>query len=324
MDRRTVLAALVWRLAWPRVSQAKEHRSWRVGWLSPASSASGGYELGALRGALRALGYLEGQSIVIDARWADGKSQRLPDLARALVGARVDVICTSGTPATMAAKAATGNIPIIFGRAAFPDKTGLVSNLSRPGGNLTGVTFIGPEYGKRLEMLREVSPRTARVALLYNDQNAASVLAMRETQEWGRSLQTSVEPLGVHDEASLQAALAAIRSTRAEALMTTADPLIASYRSRVVDFANEHRLIAMYGEREYVRAGGLMFYGTSTTDMWRHAATHVDRVLKGAKPGDLPVEQPTQFELMINLKAAKALGLTLPQSLLLRADQLIE
>jgi putative ABC transport system substrate-binding protein len=261
---------------------------------------------------------------VIDARWADGKSQRLPDLARALVGARVDVICTSGTPATMAAKAATGNIPIIFGRAAFPDKTGLVSNLSRPGGNLTGVTFIGPEYGKRLEMLREVSPRTARVALLYNDQNAASVLAMRETQEWGRSLQTSVEPLGVHDEASLQAALSAVRSIKADALMTTADPLLASYRSRVVDFANEYRLIAMYGEREYVRAGGLMFYGTSTTDMWRHAATHVDRVLKGAKPGDLPVEQPTQFELMINLKTAKALGLTLPQSLLLRADQLIE
>ena len=163
MDRRTVLAALVWMLAWPRVSRAKQHRSWRLGWLSPASSDSGGYELEALRGALRALGYLEGQSIVIDARWADGNSQRLPDLARALVGARVDVICTSGTPATMAAKAATGNIPIIFGRAAFPDKTGLVSNLSRPGGNLTGVTFIGPEYGKRLEMLREVSPRTARV-----------------------------------------------------------------------------------------------------------------------------------------------------------------
>ncbi|HEY7039394.1 MAG TPA: ABC transporter substrate-binding protein [Methylomirabilota bacterium] len=324
MDRRTVLAALVGMLAWPRVSRAKEHRSWRIGWLSPASAASGGYELEALRGALRALGYLEGQSIVIDARWADGKSQRLPDLARALVGARVDVICTSGTPATMAAKAATGNIPIIFGRAAFPDKTGLVSNLSRPGGNLTGVTFIGPEYGKRLEMLREVSPRTARVALLYNDQNAASVLAMRETQEWGRSLQTSVEPLGVHDEASLQAALSAVRSIKADALMTTADPLLASYRSRVVDFANEYRLIAMYGEREYVRAGGLMFYGTSTTDMWRHAATHVDRVLKGAKPGDLPVEQPTQFELMINLKTAKALGLTLPQSLLLRADQLIE
>jgi putative ABC transport system substrate-binding protein len=324
MDRRTVLAALVGMLAWPRVSRAKEHRSWRIGWLSPASAASGGYELEALRGALRARGYLEGQSIVIDARWADGKSQRLPDLARALVGARVDVICTSGTPATMAAKAATGSIPIIFGRAAFPDKTGLVSNLSRPGGNLTGVTFIGPEYGKRLEMLREVSPRTARVALLYNDQNAASVLAMRETQEWGRSLQTSVEPLGVHDEASLQAALSAVRSIKADALMTTADPLLASYRSRVVDFANEYRLIAMYGEREYVRAGGLMFYGTSTTDMWRHAATHVDRVLKGAKPGDLPVEQPTQFELMINLKTAKALGLTLPQSLLLRADQLIE
>ena len=324
MDRRTVLGVLVSMVAWSRVSRAKEQRVWRIGWLSPAPAASGGYELEALRGALRELGYLEGQSMVIDARWAEGNSQRLPELARALVDARADVICTSGTPATMAAKAATASIPIIFGRAAFPDKTGLVSNLSRPGGNLTGVTFIGPEYGKRLEMLREVSPRTARVALLYNDRNTASVLAMRETQEWGRSLQTMVEPLGVHDEASLQAALGAVRSSKVEALMTTADPLIASYRARVVEFANGHRLITMYGEREYVRAGGLMFYGTSTTDMWRHAATHVDRVLKGAKPGDLPVEQPTQFELMINLKTAKALGLTLPQSFLLRADQLIE
>jgi putative ABC transport system substrate-binding protein len=147
---------------------------------------------------------------------------------------------------------------------------------------------------------------------------------MHETQEWAKPLQVSVEPLGVHDSASLQAGFAAIRHGKAEAVITTADPLLASYRTRVVDFANDRRLISMYGDREYVRGGGLMFYGTSTTDMWRHAATYVDRILKGATPGELPVEQPTQFELMINLKTAKALGLTLPQSLLLRADQVIE
>jgi putative ABC transport system substrate-binding protein len=324
MDRRIVLAALAALVMLPGTSWAQPARPWRIGWLSPASASTDGYELDALRDGLRKLDLVDGRSILIEARWGEGDARRLPVLARSLVAANVDVICTSGTPATQAAKAATKSIPIIFGRAAFPDKTGLVSNLTHPGGNLTGVTFIGPEYGKRLELLKEVSPKISRVALLYNDHNSASVLAMHETQEWARTLQVTVEPLGVHDGASLQAAFAAIRHGRAEAVITTADPLLASHRTRVVDFANERRLVSMYGDREYVRAGGLMFYGTSTTDMWRHAATYVDRILKGATPGDLPVEQPTQFELIINLKTAKALGLTLPQSLLLRADQVIE
>jgi len=324
MDRRTVLAALAALLIRPGVSRAQPARPWRIGWLSPASASTDGYELDALRDGLRKLDLVDGRSIIIVARWGEGDARRLPDLARSLVAANVDVICTSGTPATQAAKAATKSIPIIFGRAAFPDKTGLVSNLTRPGGNLTGVTFIGPEYGKRLELLKEVSPRTSRVALLYNDHNVASVLAMRETQEWARTLRVTVEPLGVHDGESLQAAFATMRHGKAEAVITTADPLLASHRTRVVDFVNERRLVSMYGDREYVRAGGLMFYGTSTTDMWRHAATYVDRILKGARPGDLPVEQPTLFELMINLRTAKALGVTLPQSLLLRADEVIE
>jgi len=196
--------------------------------------------------------------------------------------------------------------------------------LARPGGNLTGVTFIGPEYGKRLELLREVSPKVSRVALLYNDRNTASVLAMNETQEWARTLRVGIEPLGVQDRASLETAFAAIRRGSFDALMTTADPLLASYRSLIVEFATGRRLLSMYGDREYVVAGGLMFYGTSLADMWRHAAIYVDRILKGAKPGDLPVEQPTKFELVINLKTAKALGLTIPPSLLARADQVIE
>ncbi len=299
-------------------------RVWRIGWLSPPPAATGASELEALRKGLRELDYIEGRNLVIEARWADGDPARLPRLARAFVELKVDVICTAGTPATLAAKQATTTIPIVFGRAAFPDRTGLVGSLARPGGNLTGVAFIGPEYGKRLELLREVSPKISRVVLLYNDQNTASVMAMNETQEWAKALQVAIEPLGVHDRVSLEAAFAAIRPGRSHALMTTADPLLASFRTLIVKFVNGHRLMSMYGDRDYVVAGGLMFYGTSTADMWRHAAIYVDRILKGATPGDLPVEQPTKFELVINLKTAKALGLTIPQSLLLRADQVIE
>lgn len=256
--------------------------------------------------------------------WADGDQAMLPRLARALVERKVDVICTAGTPATLAAKHATTTIPIVFGRAAFPEQTGLVASMARPGGNLTGVTFIGPEYGKRLELLREVAPRISRVTLLYNDQNTASVLAMRETQKWAKPLQVGVEPLGVHDRVSLDAAFSAMRRGRPDALMTTADALLSSYRALIVKFAGDRRLISMYGDREYVKAGGLMFYGTSNADMWRHAAIHVDRILKGAKPGDLPVEQPTKFELIINMAATKSLGLTIPAAVRLRADEILD
>ncbi len=297
---------------------------YRIGWLSPPSAATGVSELDALREGLRQLNYVEGQSIMIEARWADGDPARLPELARALVELKVDIICTAGTPATLAAKQATTTIPIVFGRAAFPDRTGLVASFARPGGNLTGVTFIGPEYGKRLELLREVAPKLSRVALLYNDKNPASVLAVDETQQWAKSLRVVLEPLGVHDRPSLETAFVAMRRRRPDALMTTADPLVASYRTLIVDFATGQRLISMYGERDYVEVGGLMFYGTSTTEMWRQAAIYVDRILRGAKPGELPVRQPTKFEFVINLKTAKALGLTIPPSVLGRADKVIE
>ena len=322
----TVALAVVLLVA-SAASDAQEHkagRMWRIGWLSPPPSSTGASELEALREGLRELNYVEGRNLKVEARWADGDQTRLPGLARALVELRVDVICTAGTPATLAAKRATTTIPIVFGRAAFPERTGLVTSLARPGGNLTGVTFIGPEYGKRLELLREVSPKISRVVLLYNDKNTASVLAMNETQRWAKTLKVAVEPLGVHDRASLETAFSTIRRGTSEALMTTADALLASYRTLIVEFAGGRRLISMYGDREYVKAGGLMFYGTSTTDMWRHAAIYVDRILKGAKPGDLPVEQPTKFELMINMKTAKSLGLTIPATVLLRADQVIE
>jgi putative ABC transport system substrate-binding protein len=312
-------------LAAPLTAEAQQAgKTWRIGWLSPPSAAAGGAELDALREGLRELKYVEGQNITIEARWADGDDARLPQLARGLVDLKMDVICTSGTPATLAAKQETTTIPIVFGRAAFPDRTGLVASVARPGGNLTGVAFIGPEYGKRLELLREVAPKLSRVALLYNDRNTASVQAVVETQKWAKALHVVVEPIGVHDRPSLETAFAAIRRRLPNALMTTSDPLVNSYSTPIVDFAARHRLFAMYGDRGYVEAGGLMFYGTSTTDMWRHAAIQVDRILKGAKPKDLPVEQPTKFELIINLKAAKAQGLAIPRAVVQRADEVIQ
>ena len=332
MTRRAVLAftlaALLSLVAWVESESQGQRtgRTWRIGWLSPSPSATGSYELAALREGLRGLGYVEGErgNILLTERWADGAATRMPQLARELVEAKVDVICTSGTPATLHAKQATATIPIVFGRAAFPERTGLVASMARPGGNLTGVTFIGPEYGKRLELLREVSPRVSRVALLHNDQNAASVMAVEETRKWAATLQVTIEAWGVHDRASLEAAFAGMSRIRPDALMTTADPLLASYRVLVVEFAREQRLISMYGDREYVKAGGLMFYGTSISDMWRHAAIHVDQILRGAKPRDLPVEQPKKFELIINTRTSRSLGLTIPSSVLLRADQIVE
>jgi len=296
----------------------------RIGWLSAPTAATGAFELDALREGLRALNYVEGRNITIEARWADDDLARLPALARALVELKVDIICASGTPAALAAKEATTTIPLVFARVAFPEQTGLVASLARPGGNLTGVAFIGPEYGKRLELLREVVPTLSRVALLYNDKNTASVLAMNETQQAAKVLRVAVDPLGVHDRPGLDAAFTAMRRRLPEALMTTADSLISSNRASIVKFAAEHRLMSMYGDRTYVQDGGLMFYGTSLSDMWRHAARYVDRILNGAKPGILPVEQPTKFELVINLKTAKSLGLTIPPAVLLRADEVIE
>jgi putative tryptophan/tyrosine transport system substrate-binding protein len=326
MHRRTFLCGLtVGTLAAPLTAEAQRAgKVWRIGWLSPPSAETGASELDALRDGLRELNYVEGRNITIEAQWADGDPARLPELARRLVQLRVDIICTAGTPATLAAKQATTSIPIVFGAAAFPDRTGVVASYARPGGNLTGVAFIGPEYGKRLELLREIAVSLSRVVLLYNDKNPASLEAMKETRQWAGSLRVALDPLGIHDRSSLETTFAAMRRRPPDAVMTTADPLISSYRTLIVEFANKYRLLSMFPNRDYVDLGGLVFYGTSTTDMWRRGAIYVDRILRGAKPGDLPVEQPTKFELVINLKTAKALGLTIPQSLLVRADEIIQ
>jgi putative ABC transport system substrate-binding protein len=326
IHRRVLLAGLALealRVARPLAAQAAGGMH-RIGWLSPASAAEGGPNIEALREGLRELGYVEGQQIAIEARWADGHTDRLARLAADLVRLRVDVLCTAGSQAAAAAKQATPTIPIVFANVAFPDRSGLVATYARPGGNVTGVAFIGPEYGKRLELLKEAFPRLARVALIYNPENAGSVLALEETKRWTGRLGIRLEPHAFRGPHDFERVSGEIERPRPDALMTTADPLIASYRSRIVDIAVKHRLPSMYPTRDFVIAGGLMFYGGSIREMYRRAAVYVDKILKGARPSELPVEQPVKFDMVVNLKAAKALGVTLPPSLLLRADEVIQ
>ena len=326
MDRRTFMAtAMGGVLSASRSTDAQRARNvHRIGWLSATSAANGLTSLEALRAGLRELGYIEGQNITIEARWADGRSERLPQLAAELVRLPVDVLCTAGSQASGAAKQATSTIPVVFANVAFPDQSGLVASYPRPGGNITGVAFIGPEYGKRLELLKLASPKLSRVALIYNPENLGSVLALKETRRWATPLGVKLEPHKFRGPDDFEDVFGAIAGKRPDALMTTADPLIHSYRRRIVDFAVKHRLLSMYPGREFVAAGGLMFYGGSVPEMYRRAAVYVDRILKGSKPSDLPVEQPTKFDMVINLKTAKAFGLTIPQSLLVRADEIIQ
>jgi ABC-type uncharacterized transport system substrate-binding protein len=296
----------------------------RVGYLSVTSAANGLHNLGALRAGLRTFGYIEGPSITIEARWADGRIERLPQLAAELVRLPVDVLCTAGGQASEAAQQATSTIPIVFANVAFPVQSGLVASLARPGGNVTGVAFIGPEYGKRLELLKEAYPKLDRVALIYNPDNPGSVLALQETQRWTTSLRVRLEPHEFRSPDDFERLFRKIAGKRPDALMTTADSLLISYRTRIVDFAVRHRLPSMYPTREFVLSGGLMFYGGSIPEMFQQVAAYVDKILKGTKPADLPVEQPTKFEFVINLRTAKALGLTIPQTLLQRAGEVIQ
>jgi ABC-type uncharacterized transport system substrate-binding protein len=326
MERRWFITSLaVGALLAPRSAEAQKARGkHRIGWLSPASAAEGLPNLAALRAGLRELSYVEGQNITIEVRWANGRTERLPQLAAELVRLPVDLLCTAGSQASGAAKQSTSTIPIVFANVAFPDHTGLVASYSRPGGNITGVAFIGPEYGKRLELLKLASPKLSRVALMYNPENRGSVLALEETQRWATPLGVKLEPHKFRGPDDFEHVFGAIAGKRPDALMTTADPLIHSYRTPIVDFAAKHRLPSMFPSREFVDAGGLMFYGGSIREMYRDAAVYMDKIFKGARPGDLPVDQPTKFDMVINLKTAKALGLTMPQSLLLRADHVIE
>ncbi len=274
---------------------------------------------------LRDLGYVEGQNIIIEYRWAEGKLERLPNLASDLVRLKVEVIVTGGLEASLAAKTATRLIPIVAGTSADPVSSGLVASLARPGGNITGLTVINVDLaGKRLELLKEAVPGASRVAVLRNRANGAHALLWTETQRAARSLGVQLQSLEVRGANEFEGAFAAMARDRADALLLAPDEMFWTYRGQIAALAAKTRLPGMFDIKGFVDAGGLMSYGPNLPDMFRRAATYVDKILKGAKPADLPIEQPTTFELVINLKTAKALGLTIPQSVLVRADEVIQ
>jgi putative tryptophan/tyrosine transport system substrate-binding protein len=277
------------------------------------------------RGTLRDLGYVEGQNVVLDYRWAEGQEQRLPAAAADLVRLPVEVMVTPGTPATLAAKAATRMIPIVMTNVGDPVASGIVASLARPGGNVTGLSLLDAELdGKRIELLKEAVPHLARLAILWSANDPGMTLAFGRAETAAKALGLSLQNLAVRDSAEFPRAFEAAGNGRAEALFVTAQPFTNQHQAQIVDLAARHRLPASYTLRSFVDAGGLMSYGPSQADQYRRAATYVDRILKGARPADLPVEQPTKFELVINLRTARALGLTIPAGLLQRADQVID
>ena len=296
----------------------------RVGYLfygSPGPSR----EIDAFRQGLRELGYIEGQSIAVEYRFASGQVERYPGLAAELVRMNVDVIVAPATPQALAAKQATSSIPIVFVLVADAVGAGLITNFARPGGNITGLTSSSAELGgKRLELLKQMIPKASRVAVLYNPTDRSNVLILKQLQDSVPSLGLSLQPLEVREAREFQGAFVAMTRQRADAMFGSPGALTFEYTKVLVDLAARHRIPAMWGHRSFVDAGGLMSYAVNLYEQNRQAAVFVDKILKGAKPGDLPVEQPTKFELVINLRPAKALGLIIPPSLLVQADQVIE
>jgi putative ABC transport system substrate-binding protein len=297
----------------------------RIGVLMGGSATSSAPLIEALRQGLHDLGYVEGQNIALEPRYAGGNSEALPDLAADLVRLKVDVIVLAAPQAIRAAKQATNTIPIIMAAVADPLESEFVASLARPGGNITGVSALAVGYSaKWLELLKEAAPRISRVAVLANPTNPSNAGYRRETQAAGRVLGVTLQFLEVRDPGDFEGAFAAMARGRAGGLIVLPDALTLVHRTRIVELAAKGRLPAMYGLREFVEVGGLMAYGSSLRDIFRRAARYVDKILKGAKPGDLPVEQTARFELVINLKTAKALHLSIPQSILIRADQVIQ
>ena len=322
MRRRTFVAGSVAVLAAPLAAEAQPVKVPRIGVLRVGTAPDPNVE--GFRRGLRELGYVEGQNVVIEYRWAEGKADRLPALAAELVRLKVDVIVAGGAPATQAAMRTTSTVPIVTVAAGSP-ATGLVVSLARPGGNVTGLTVVNVELSaKKVELLREALPRVSRVAFLGNPTDAAFGPILKETQRAAQLLRVHLQVVEVRDPSELAGAFAAMTRDHAGAFIHAPDELFFAYRRRIVDLAAKSQLPGVGDTRAFVETGGLMAYGPSLPETFRRAATYVDKILKGANPADLPVEQPTKFELVINLKAAKALGLTIPPSVLARADEVIQ
>jgi putative ABC transport system substrate-binding protein len=319
-----VLAVLCMPFA-PAAQDATPGKPARIGRLSPLSAEADVPGLEAFRKGLRDLGWIEGRDFAIEARFAEGKPERLQELAAQLVRNRVDIILAGSTPGALAAKKATSSIPIVMVTTGDPIEGGLVASLAQPGGNVTGVTALGEVLSvKRLQLLKEAVPRVTRVAVLANPISpyTRSFLTARESA--ARELGVQLQVVEAQDPAKLDQAFAAMAGERAGALMVLTDVMFINHRRRIVELAAKSRLPAVYPEREFVSVGGLMFYGASLVDMYSRAAVFADRILKGRKPAELPVEQPTKLELVINLKTSKALGLAIPPSVLERADQVVQ
>jgi len=324
--RRRFLIASGALLAAPLAARAQQAgKVHRIGFLGNSTPALEANLVGPFREGLRELGYVEGRNILIEYRWAEGKYERFPALVGEFIALKVDVIITAGTPAALAVKKATASIPLVMVAVGDPVGTGLVASLARPGGNATGLTSIAPELeGKRLELLKETLPKVSRVAEFWNPANAYQIGSEKEVQAAAKVLRISIVSMPVRTPEELGNAFAAIPRERADAVLVLADRLFLHNRERIAGFAITNHLPGMNAYRELVEAGGLMSFGPSYAVMHRQAATYVDKILKGAKAGDLPVEQPAKFELVINLKTAKTLGLTIPQSVLVRADEVIQ
>ena len=310
-------------MAWPDVARAQQDRVWRLGALETTSQAMNSANYNVLRGALRDLGYVEGQNLVIEYRSADGRDERFPQLAAELVGMKVDLILTRGTPATMAARNASGTIPVFMTSTADP--FAVVGHIARPGGNVTGMASLLVDLtSKRPALLTEIVPGLARVGILSNPDNPNYARTRKNYETAAQSLGMQLVLFDARTPEDIAAAFVAAGRQRPDALSAATETVTQANRSLIAGLATEHRLPAVYGSREFVDAGGLIAYGVSCPDLYRRAAIFVDKIFKGAKPADLPVEQPTRFELIVNLKAARGIGLSIPETFLARADEVIE
>jgi putative tryptophan/tyrosine transport system substrate-binding protein len=297
----------------------------RIGYLHSGLAATPPTSLKALRQGLRDLGYIEGQSITIEYRFAEYKPERLPELASELVGLKVDLIVTSQTPSVQAIQKVSSTIPIVFGALSFPIENGIIASFARPGRNATGMTVLSEELnGKRLELLKEAAPKIMRIGVFSNLDNPTQPLEWKQIQSAAQGLGLKLQSLGVRSANDFDATFKAALTERAQALINLPEALVNANFKRIAAFAAKHKMPAMYSDQSAIDVNGLMFYGPNTSEIWRRAAIYVDKILKGAKPADLPVEQPTKFEFVINLKIAKQIGLTVPQKVLIRADKVIK
>jgi putative tryptophan/tyrosine transport system substrate-binding protein len=325
MNRRSFITLLGGAAAaWPLAARAQQPAMPVIGFIVAGTPLSHGQWVAAFVQRLRELGWIEGRTIAIEYRWGEGRNERFAEIAAEFVRRKVDVIVTSATAAVVVAKQATSVIPIVFAAAGDPVGTGLVASLARPGGNITGLSIQQTDVAaKRLELLREVVPGLGRLAILANVGSPSAVLDMREVQATARTLGLEVLTLEIRRGEDIAPAFEALKG-RADAFYVCIDPLVGTHRIRINTLALATRLPTMHGSREFVEAGGLMSYGANVPDLLRFAADYVDKILRGAKPGDIPVEQPRKFDLIINLTTAKALGLTIPEAFLLRANEVLE